>query len=444
MLSNGFPPDFTKERPVADKGIGSYIYTEDGKRYLDGSSGAMTSNIGHTVPEIVESIKDQIDKITFAYRGQFTTAPLEELCTCIASLAPGDLNKVSLVNSGSEANELALKLACDYWTSLGLTQKRRFISRWPSYHGSTMGALSMSGNPGRRRPYNEYIKDWPVLEVPFCHHCPYDKKYPECKLFCATYLQKLISRIGANTISAVICEPITGASGAGITPPDEYFPIIRDICSRNNILMIMDEVITGFGRTGENFASNHWNVIPDMITFGKGVSSGYGPMAGAIVKDEIFNVIAKNGSSYFLTGHTHGGNPLCSASALAVLKYIEKNDVINGVREKGRYIEKKLKDLYTEFSIVNHYRGKGLMWGVEIAQNKVTNEPFPCEFGMTKKLVNICFDNGLLIYPSQGYIDGVLGDSILISPSFLISYDEIDTMFDILGSSIKQLEDLIK
>jgi adenosylmethionine-8-amino-7-oxononanoate aminotransferase len=155
-------------------------------------------------------------------------------------------------------------------------------------------------------------------------------------------------------------------------------------------------------------------------------------------------VIAKNGSSYFLTGHTHGGNPLCAAGALAVLKYIEKNDVINSVKEKGKYIEKKLKDLYTEFSIVNHYRGKGLMWGVEIAQNKVTNEPFPNEFGMTKKLVNICFDNGLLVYPSQGYIDGVLGDSILLSPSFLISYEEIDKMFDILGSSIKQLEALIK
>lgn len=444
MLSNSFPPDFTRERPVADKGIGSYIYTDDGKRYLDGSSGAMTSNIGHTVPEVGESIKNQIDKITFAYRGQFTTIPLEELSTCIASLAPGDLNKVSLVNSGSEANELAMKLACDYWNSAGLPQKKRIISRWPSYHGSTMGALSMSGNPARRKQYTGYLNDWPVIEVPFCHHCPYDKSYPECKLFCAKYLQKLINRLGSNTISAVICEPITGASGAGITPPDEYFPMLRDICNKNNILLIIDEVITGFGRTGENFASNHWDIVPDMITFGKGVSSGYGPMAGVLVKDEIFDRIFQNGNTYFLTGHTHGGNPLCAAGALAVLNYMEKNNVISSVKEKGAYIEKKLEDLYKKFSIVTDYRGKGLLWGVELAQGKASNEPFPKEFGMTVKMVNLCFENGLIVYPSQGFIDGVLGDSILLSPSFLISYDEIDKMFTILEDSIKKLGDSIK
>lgn len=444
MLSNSFPPDFTKQRPVAESGSGIYIYTDDGKKYLDGCSGAMASNIGHSVPEVIESMKNQLDKITFAYRGQFTTAPLEELSTCIASLSPGNLNKVSLVNSGSEANELAMKLACDYWSSLGLHKKSRIISRWPSYHGSTMGALSMSGNPARRWQYSEYLRDWPSLEAPFCHHCPYDKSYPECKLFCATYFQKVINRLGADTISALICEPITGASGAGITPPDEYFPIIRDMCNKNNILLIIDEVITGFGRTGANFASNHWGIIPDMITFGKGVGSGYGPMAGVVVQDEIFDKISQNAGLYSLTGHTFGGNPLCAAGSLAVLNYIDENNVVNNVKEKGEYFEKKLQYIHSKFNIVNDYRGKGLLWGVELAKDKVSNEPFPKEMGITAKLVNICFKNELLIYPSQGFIDGIVGDSILLSPSLLISYDEIDKMFVILEKSIETLEDLIK
>lgn len=439
-LSKNFPPDFSEKRPIASKAKGIFIYDDDGKKYLDGCCGAMTSNLGHGVDEVIESMKEQLDIITFTHRHQFSNAPLEELCNRIASVAPKGLNVVSLVNSGSEANEMAVRMAYDYWCRNGGERKKRILGRWPSYHGGTFGTLSFSGIRNRRVPYNEYLDDYPVLETAFCHRCPYKLKYPECGVFCASYLQTVINRSGAETISAVICEPITGAAGAGITPPDEYFPMIREICTKNNILLIFDEVITGFGRTGKYFACEHWGVKPDIITFAKGASSGYGPTAGIIIDEKIYDTIAENPGSFFLTGHTFSGNPLCAAGATAVLQYIEKNNVVDGVAKKGAYLKEKLDYLYDKYEIVTDVRGKGLLWGLELSKNKETLEVFNKEQEVTKKLVRIAFENGLIVYPSQGFIDGITGDSILISPSLLITENEIDQMISLLDKSIETLQ----
>lgn len=445
VSSKDFPPDFSFERPVALKGEGIYMYADNGNKYLDGCCGAMTANLGHSLPEVLNSIKAQLDDLTFAHRGQFTTQVREDLAERISSMAPEGLNIVSLVNSGSEATEMAVKLICDYWNRTGHPRKKRIISRWPSFHGATLGALSLSGFAIRRQQYSEYLADCPVIEVPFCHRCPYEKKHPECNMFCAHYLQKVINRFGADTIAAVICEPVTGASGAGITPPDEYFPIIRDICTKNNIMLIFDEVITGFGRTGKTFAGEHWGVTPDAIAFAKGASSGYGPTAGVVISDEIYNGIRNSGGSFFLTGHTFGGNPLSAAGASAVLKYIQDNDVVNEVAKKGVYFEQKLNKLYDKYEFVTHVRGKGLLWGLELSKNKETLEPFPKEAGVTKKLVDIAYEeNCMLIYASQGYIDGISGDSILLSPPLIITEEEIDDMMDRLDKSLASLQKYIE
>lgn len=297
----------------------------------------------------------------------------------------------------------------------------------------------MTGNPGRRREYHEYLSDCPVLEPAYCHRCPYEKEYPGCGIFCAQYLEKIITRFGAETISALILEPIIGASGAGITPPAGYFEKIRDICSKNNILLIMDEVITGFGRTGKNFAMEHWNAIPDILVFGKGVSCGYGAVAGIVASDRIYSTFVEANKD-FSTGHTFSGNPLAASGANAVLDYLIEHQVARQTEETGKYFLEKLTELQKDSSLVDDIRGRGLLWGVEIVRDKKTHQLFPAEAQISAKLVSICFENGLLVYPSAGFIDGVRGDSILLSPPLIINREEINQLFDILKKSLLILE----
>ena len=439
MMSNFFSPSPGKTKPLAVRGQGIYLYDENGKQYIDGSSGAMTVNLGHCNPEITEKIKNQLNVLTFTYRSQFTNEPLEELCKKIADFSPGDLNHVSLVNSGSEATEMGMKLAASYWNVMGKPGKKRILSGWCSYHGSTIGALSMTGNPGRRREYQEYLSDYPVLESAYCHRCPYEKKYPGCGLFCAQYLEKIITRFGSETISALILEPVIGASGAGITPPDGYFEKIRGICSRNNILLILDEVITGFGRTGKNFAMEHWNVVPDILVFGKGVSCGYGAVAGINASSLIYDAFVES-KAEFSTGHTFSGNPLAAAGSNAVLDYLIEHQVVEQAEKMGKYFLEKLNELQKNSMLVDDIRGKGLLWGVEIVRDKNTHQFFPVENQISAKLVSICFENGLLVYPSAGFIDGKWGDSILLSPPLVITREETNQLFDILEKSLQILE----
>ena len=439
MKSNFISPVFAEKFPMAYRGNGIYIYDKEGKEYIDGSSGAMTVNLGHNNPEITDAIKEQLDLLTFTYRSQFTNFPLEELCHEIASLAPGDLTYVSLANSGSEAAELALKMAYSYRTAKNQPTKQRIISRWSSYHGSTMGSLSMSGNASRRKEYAPYLIDCPVLELPFCHLCPYEKEPHDCNLFCANYLQKMINRYGSENVSAVICEPITGASGAGITPPDGYFERIQQICRDNDILFILDEVITGFGRTGKYFAAEHWNLEPDVIIFGKGVSSGYVPLSGIIVSRHIYQEMAERGVN-FSTGHTFGGNPLAAANALAVIDYMKKHDVVKNAAEKGRVLERALKEMMGRSRMVSDVRGKGLLWGVEFSRDKTGKNVFDPEDKITDRVVKACFSRGLIVYPSFGYIDGISGDSILISPPLIKHEKEIYLLVELLEESISCVE----
>lgn len=422
--------------PVAHHGQGVFLFDDQNRKYLDGSSGAMTANLGHCNAEISKTVKEQIDLLTFTYRSQFTNQPLELLCNKIAALAPGSLEMVAFANSGSEAAELALKLAYSYWKSCGKPNKQRMISRWNSYHGSTVGALSMSGNVARRQEYSAYLSDFPRLELPFCHHCPYEKEYPQCNLFCAEYLQRILTQLGEETVSAVICEPVTGASGAGITPPEGYFQKIREICSRNHILLIMDEVITGFGRTGTHFASEHWGIQPDIIVFGKGVSSGLCPLSGIIADRRIYDSLYEKGMS-FSTGHTFSGNPLSTAAANGVLDYIEKHDIVRKTGEKGILFKKKLEELKSGCKLIEDVRGIGLLWGIEFSKGGTLFLP---EEKLTTKIVSQCFKNGLIVYPSAGFIDGVRGDSILLSPPLVITQEEIELLFALLEKSIREVE----
>ena len=438
MSGHFITPDHKEAIPLAVKGEGVYVTDQEDNTYLDGCSGPMTVNLGHGNQEITEAVTRQLEAISFTYRSQFATRALEELCEKIISIAPPGLGKVSLCNSGSEASELALKMAYSYFRGKGKSGKNKMISRWHSYHGATLGALSLSGNPGRRWDYSPFLSGYPSLELPYCFRCPYEKTYPQCELFCARYLERVILREGPETVAAFFAEPITGASGAGIHPPKEYFPMVQEICKKYDVLLVMDEVITGFGRVGENFASDYYQVQPDILIFGKGVSSGFGPLAGILVREDRYQEMLDGGVE-FGTGHTYGGNPLSAAAGCAVINYLENNHLVEQVNQKGEMLENLLRGLLERVPMVVDVRGVGLLWGVELATSKEDNIPFPPKNRVTQKVVAACKRNGLLVYPSSGFVDGVQGDSVLISPPFIISEKELQELVYLLEKSLVEV-----
>ncbi len=438
MNTHFISPDHNQPIPLAAKGEGVYVTDAEGKSYLDGCSGPMTVNLGHGNEEVKEAVLQQMEEISFAYRSQFATGALDKLCELIVAMAPPGLTKVSLCNSGSEASELAMKMAYSYFKGKGKPEKCKMISRWHSYHGATLGALSLSGNPGRRQDYAPLLSTGPVLELPYCFRCPYEKTYPGCDLFCARYLEKVILREGPDRIAAFFAEPVTGASGAGIHPPAPYFSVIQEICRRYDVLLILDEVITGFGRTGKNFAAEHYSIQPDILIFGKGISSGFGPLAGILVNGQRYEEMVA-GEVEFGTGHTYGGNPLSAAAGVAVLNYLKNRGLVEQVEQKGKVLEELLKALMERVPLVVDVRGMGLLWGLELAISKQENRPFPPEKKVTRKVIEACKRNGLILYPSQGFIDGSHGDSVLISPPFVITEKEMLEMCTLLEKSLLEI-----
>lgn len=425
--------------PTVAYGKGIYLYDTDGKEYIDGSSGAVTASIGHGIPEIADAMMEQAKKVSFAYRSQFTSEPAEKLAKKLSELAPGDLNWSFFVNSGSEATETAMKIAIQYWQEKGYDRKNRILSRWMSYHGITMGALSMSGNVLRRKRFVPLLEDFPAIPAPYCYRCPYASYHPDCQLACASELEISIRRIGPENIAGFIAEPIIGASGGAVTPPDGYYQKIKEICERYDILFIADEVMTGIGRTGKMFAIEHWGVVPDMIALGKGMSAGYTPMAVTLVSDRVMEPIL-NGSKSIMAGHTYSANPQSAAVSLAVLDYIERNEVVRQAEENGQYLLSQLTAMADQFSLIGDVRGKGMLLGLEFVKNSSTKEPFPLMLGVTSRIIERAFQKGLLVYPASGGIDGVAGDSIILSPPLTIQKEEIDKLVHILEDTIREIE----
>ncbi|MFC0188742.1 aspartate aminotransferase family protein [Fictibacillus aquaticus] len=424
--------------PVVDYGRGIYLFGKDGKKYIDGSSGAVTANIGHGVKEIYEAMCRQAEKVSFVYRSHFTSEPAEELAEKLAQSAPGDLNAVFFVNSGSEATETALKVAIQYFQEQGQPEKIQILSRRTSYHGITLGSLSMSGHPLRRQRFEPLLEDFPAVAPPYCYQCPFKLSYPSCKMKCADDLEEAILSIGSENIAAFIAEPVIGASGGAITPPDEYYPRVKAICEKYNILFIADEVMTGMGRTGKMFAMDHWDVVPDIIATGKGMSAGYTPMAAAIVSDRIMKVI-ENGTKVIMSGHTFSANPFSAAVCLAVMDYMDKNNVVQNAQKQGIYLIEKLKKLQEEFEVIGDVRGKGLLCGIELVRDRTAREPFSLNEKITETFISICFENGLIVYPAVAGVTGFSGDAVIIAPPLTITSEEIDELAGILSSSLKQL-----
>ena len=419
------------------RGEGCWLYGDDGRAWLDACAGVHVVSIGHGAPEIAEAMQAQARKVAFTY-SRFLTEPQVDLADRIAALTPGDLNRVFFVSGGSEATESAMKIARKYHLETGNPGKHKVVSRWQSWHGNTVGALSMSGRSPWRRDYEPYLLDFPHIRPCYPYRCPCCRD--ECALTCAEDLERVILQEGAETIAAFIAEPILGTSCAGLTPPPDYFRTLREICDRYGVLFIVDEVVTGFGRTGLDFGIEHWQgVVPDILTTGKGLSSGYTPIAATVATEEIYEAIYSR-SRAFVHGHTYGGNPLSCATALAVQKYIDDHGLVRRCAEMGDLMFELLKE-GLDLPIVGEVRGgRGLLAGVEFVRDKERRTPFDPAEGVTAAVVKAAFDKGVLIMPgAPGIIDGVNGDHIAVSPPFTIEEAEVRRSVEAVLESIDKV-----
>ncbi|WP_078434728.1 aspartate aminotransferase family protein [Metabacillus halosaccharovorans] len=433
-------PSMKEEYPTVTHGEGIYLYDKDGKRYIDGSSGAVTTSIGHGVSEIIEAMHEQANKVSFVYRSQFTSEPAEKLAVKLNELLNADEDYWSFfVNSGSEATETAMKIAIQHWQEQGYLKKNKILSRWVSYHGITLGALSMSGHVSRRERFVSILEDYPAVSAPYCYQCSLKKTYPSCQLACANEIETAIKRIGPGQIAAFIAEPIIGAAGGVIIPPDGYYQQVKEICNKYNILFIADEVMTGIGRTGEMFGLHHWGVQADIIALGKGMSAGYTAIAATLASEKVMKPILQ-GSNSVMSGHTYSANPQSAATALAVLQYIEKYQLVQNVKVQGEYLLQKLLFELGESKIIGDIRGIGLMIGVEFVSDKSTKRPFDKKLMITNKIVGKAREKGLLVYPSSAGQEGAHGDAIIISPPFIITKSQMDELVSILKEVVLEIQ----
>lgn len=434
--------DLNRIYPVMEKAEGIYIYDSNGNKYLDAQSGIGVMNLGYGVREIIDAMADQAGKLPFCYTILYTSQAQEDLAKMIAALAPPGLNKVWFSLAGAEANECAMKAARQYHVETGNPSKYKIISRWQSYHGSTLATLSVTGNQVWRKNFAPMLFDYPKIAPANCYRCPFGKNYPGCDLDCAYDLERVINFLGNQEVAAFIAEPVVAGSAGVTAPPAEYFPIIRSICDKYNVLLILDEVFCGNGRTGKYFAIEHWKITPDIISIAKGIAGGYIPLGATIIHEKIYDAIHR-GSGQFVHGLTFGGHPVACAAGLAALNYMEKHALVARAAEMGNYLMGKLSSL-SDCWMVGQVRGKGLLIGIEFVADQNSKEPFEPALGVAKKIVAAAFKRGLLVQMGTGTADGVRGDHILICPPFTISKSEADRIVEILREVIKGIQENIK
>jgi adenosylmethionine-8-amino-7-oxononanoate aminotransferase len=420
-----FPRNFKKTFPVASRGEGCWIISADGRRFLDAAGQAAVVSIGHGVAEIGSAMAEQSSQIAFAHTSQFHTAPAEKLAERLLAMSPPNFRnggRVYFTSGGSEATETAIKLARQFHLENRQKDRYRVLSRRQSYHGSTLGAMSVSGNVARRAPYEPLLAEWGHIAPCFCYHCPFEKTFPQCQLACADDLDALLRGDNSGSASAFIFEPVVGATLGASAPPEGYAARIAEICRKNGILLIADEVMTGMGRTGKPFAVQHWDIEPDLILVGKGIASGYAPLGAVLVSARVAEAFER-GSGAFMHGFTYQAHPVSTAAGNAVLDYLEAHGLFAHVNAAGQNLRGALAPLPAHPN-VGDIRGLGLLLGVEFVKDKTTREPFAREQNIAERIRQACMEESVLIYPTQGCVDGMRGDHILLAPPFTISTAE--------------------
>lgn len=427
-------------RPYLDRGEGIYLYDESGKRYIDGSSGAMVSNIGHSNPRVLAKMKAQMDKATFGYRLHFRTHPSEDLAAKTVSMCPKGLDRVFFVSGGSEAVESAVKLARQYAVATGQGTRYRVISRFPSYHGCTFGALDLTGYEPLRAPFAPMMEGMPKITAPTTYLDRDTLTEEERGFGYAELLREQIEEAGPETVLAFLMEPVGGASTGALVAPDSYYQRTREICEEYGVLLIYDEVMTGAGRTGKFLAAEHWGITPDIVALSKGFGAGYAPLGAIVASSRIVEPVLDAGG--FQHGFTYAGNPLACSAGLAVLEELEEQNLIENAARMGDVLKSRLEGLMSRYQFIGDVRGKGLLLAFELVADRSTMAPLPKELNAYTRLVEIAYEQGLIIY-SRRTRGGYEGDHFLICPPLIVTEAQIDEIMNLLEASLSRFADEI-
>lgn len=432
-----FHRDLVHTPPLVSHASGVHVWDADGKEYLDASSGSnVVVSIGYGVPEVLNAMREQAEKVAFC--GGFTSTAQEELAAALAEFAPPGLDYVRFTSGGSESNETAIKLARHYYVESGKPTKYKVVSRWRSYHGNTLGALSATGHVMRRLEYTPMLTAGVHAAAPYRYRCNFCAIRSACTLECADDVERLILNEGPENVAAFIAEPVVGAAAMGMVPDAGYFKRVREICDKYDVIMIVDEVLSGMGRTGRNFAIDHWGVSPDIITCGKGMSSGYSPLGAVVISSKIYDAVL-SGSGAFEHGFTYNGNPLSSATGLAVLRYMQEHELVSRAAHTGDYLMRSVREAVGDHPFVGDIDGLGLIVGIEMVQDRQTKAPFAKELGVTGRIARKCQEAGVLINPSfSGNVDGYLGDRFGICPPYVFERSHVDRTVEVLAKAIEE------
>jgi len=432
--------DFTQMRAFArdpflfESGEGIKITDVDGKEYLDGLSGVFVNSLGYGNQAVIEAVTAQLQTLHFAPPLHGTTRIALDLTKAILEFAPREMGAVKLLSGGSEATEAAMKLARQYHKNTGHDRKYKIIARYGGYHGATMGALSASGGWERKSVFEPLVAGFLHVHPPHCYRCPFDQVYGSCGITCAKLIERTIQAEDPETVAAVIMEPISISSAGFVVPPPEFFQILRETCDKHNVLLIFDEIITGFGRLGTNFGADYYGVIPDLLCCGKGMSGGYAPLAAVLIAQRIWDAFLGDPEERieFHHGHTFGGNPVACAAGLAALGQIKERKLVDNAREMGSYLRQRLADLAARYGFVGEVRGAGLLQGMDFVRDRATRQPFPPEVRPGKLVERAAKGRGLLLRTGP--------DFAAFAPPLIVTRADIDAMCDLLADALVEVD----
>ncbi|WP_282066225.1 aspartate aminotransferase family protein [Vibrio rotiferianus] len=425
--------------PTIARGEGVYLFDSQGNQYLDACGGAAVSNLGHSHQAVKQAMLDQIEKVPFAHTGFFTSETSEQLAELICQKMPSQFNRVYLVSGGSEAVESALKMARQYFVECGKPEKKQFIARQQSYHGNTLGALAVGGNEWRREPFKPIL--YPSHHIAPCYayrHQRQGESELDYSLRSANELEAKILELGADNVMAFVAEPIVGATAGAVPATQGYFKRIREICDRYDVLLIMDEVMCGVGRSGSLFAFEQEQAVPDLVCMAKGLGAGYQPIGAVVANDKVYQAIA-SGSGFFQHGHTFMAHPVACAAAVATIQTIGDQKLLQAVNQQGAMLKRELESALSDIPYVGDIRGKGLFLGIELVADRVSKTPLSNSTLADKKLKQQAMANGLMCYPMGGTIDGVNGHHILLAPPFIIERSHIDELVEKLSRTLREV-----
>ncbi len=417
--------------PTIVRAEGVYLYTGDGRAVLDAAGGAIVANIGHGRARVAERVAEVTRDCTYVVPPWITPSRQSLSETLTRDWLPPRLGRVHITSGGSEAVEAAVKMALQYQAAIGAPERRKIIARSVSYHGTTVTTTALSGHPARKRGLEHALVGYPRVPTPYPLRCPLGAHHPDAGHYYVQNLRETIEREGPETIAAIIAEPITGSSGGAIVPPEAYWPGVRQLCDEHGLLLILDEVMTGFGRTGKRFGYQHWDIEPDVLVAGKGLAGGYAPIGGVYASEPIGDALQQAGLGVMF--HTFGAHPAACAAATEVLNILTEEDLVNRAARRGEQLKGRLEEAFAQHPHVAEVRGRGLLLAIEVVQNRDTLTPYPESANVSNRIVGRALDRGVFFY---GGGTGEVRDIVCMGPPFTLEDEHIDTMVRVLVEAV--------